>query len=126
MECRFHHVALKVKDFDTTVKFYKEVLGVKERLAWEHNGYPAAMLQMTDGGIIEVFGGRPDGAEANPYFAHFAIAVPDVSATYKKALECGAKPDIEPTKTAIDGKLDIEIAFVYAPGGEYIEFFKEL
>jgi len=126
MECRFHHVALKVKAFDKVVGFYKEVLGLKEKIAWDMDGNPAVMLEMADGGIVEVFGGHTDEAEANARWGHFAVLVDDVPGTYEKALAYGAKPQIAPTDAAIKGTstMNVEIAFVVGLGGEVIEFFK--
>jgi len=126
MKTGFHHVGLKVKDFDKTVKFYKEVLGLQEKLAWKMGDDDAIMLTMSDGGILEIFSGGTDSDEANARWSHFAIAVDDVPGTYKKAVDFGAKPRTEPGKTAIDGKLNIEYAFVYGFGGEVLEFFKEV
>lgn len=122
----FHHVGLKVKDYDKTVKFYKEVLGLKEKLAWQMGDDPAVMLTMDDGGILEIFGGGTDEDEANPRWPHFAIKVDDVAAMFKKAVEAGTKPRMEPAKLAIGGTLNVEVAFVYGFGGEVLEFFKEL
>ena len=128
MECRFHHVALKVKNFDAVVSFYKNVLNLKEKMAWDMDGDPAIMLEMADGGIVEVFGGGTETDEANPRWLHLAVVADDVPGVYKKALKAGAKSQIEPTEMTIAGggkSLDVEIAFVVGLGGEVIEFFRE-
>ena len=127
MKCRFHHVSLKVKDFDKVVKFYKEVLDLKEKLAWDMDGTPAVMLEMDDGGIVEVFGGGTDADEANPRFGHLAVLVDDITGAYNKALSLGAKSQMVPTVTTIQGAdkaMNVEIAFVVGLGGEVVEFFK--
>ena len=126
MGCTFHHVALKVKDFDSTVKFYKDVLGLKEKTTWTLNDHPAIMLEMADGGIVEIFGGGTDAEEANPRWGHLAVLVDDVPDTYKKAIEAGAKNHREPGETTIPGNppMHIEFAFVQGFGGEVLEFFK--
>jgi len=126
MECRFHHIALKVKNFDAVVNFYKEVLGLKEKVSWVMNDNPAVMLEMADGGIVEVFGGNTDEPEANARWGHLAVLVDDVPGTYEKALALGAKPQTPPTDAAIEGTstMNIQIAFVVGLGGEVIEFFK--
>ena len=126
---KFHHVGLSVKDFDKTVQFYKEVLGLKERCTFvTGDGRNAAMLWLSDGGIIEIFSGGTDADEINPHWGHLAIGVEDVPGTFKKAIEFGAKSAIEPKKMAIpsDPPLNVELAFVYGVGGEYLEFFKEV
>lgn len=126
MECRFHHVALKVKDFDKAVGFYKEVLGLKEKTSWDMDGNPAIMLEMADGGIVEIFGGGTDVSEESPRWLHLAVQVADVPGTYKKAIAYGAKKEREPEEVSIPGSnpMDVEIAFVYGMGGEIVEFFK--
>ncbi|MCL2420609.1 MAG: VOC family protein [Defluviitaleaceae bacterium] len=126
MACTFHHVALKVKNFDAVVNFYKEVLGLKEKIAWDMDGTPAIMLEMADGGIVEVFGNGSDEPEANARWGHLAVLVDDVPAAYEKALALGAKGTISPTETAITGTstMNVEIAFVDGLGGEVLEFFK--
>ena len=126
---KFHHIGLSVKDFEKTVQFYKEVLGLKERCAFTTgDGRSATMLWLADGGIIEIFSGGTDADEVKPRWGHLAIGVDDVPGIFKKAVEFGAKPAIEPTKMAIpsDPPLDVELAFVYGVGGEYLEFFKEV
>ena len=129
MKTKFHHVSLKVKDFDKVVNFYKDVLGLKEKITWTMKDAPAAMLQMDDGGIVEVFGGNTDADEANARWGHLCIAVDDVPGTYKKAIEYGAKSSIEPGKTTIEGNegksVKLEYAFVQGFGGEILEFMKE-
>ena len=129
MKCTFHHVGLKVtgENYEKTVTFYKEVLGLKERISWKGEA-PACMLLMDDGGIIEIFGDGSPEDEQQPHWAHFAVAVDDVEAVYNKALEYGATPHITPRDTAIPSAepLHIRIAFVKCPGGEILEFFKEL
>jgi hypothetical protein len=92
------------------------------------DGTSVVMLAMADGCIVEIFDRGTDVDETNPRWGHLAVAVDDVQGTYKKAIEFGAKPSIEPTKVTIPSEppLPVEIAFVYGVGGEYLELFKEL
>ena len=70
----FHHIALRVYDFDATLKFYIDGLGFKRTYGWgtdgRANGEPdsrAAMLDTGDGNYLEVFaGGARKPGEAVP------------------------------------------------------------
>ena len=124
MQSKFHHIGLRVKDFDKVVTFYKEVFGLTEKVSWIHIGQPAVMLKMADGGIIEIFGGGPE--MSRPHSIHICVAVEDISAVYKKALAYGAEPMMEPQDFTIPSipPVPTEIAFFYGLGGEVIELFK--
>jgi len=130
MQCKFHHTALRVKNFDEVVKFYKDVFSMTEYISWVHQepqeSYPAIMLKMPGGGILEIFGGRADGAEANPLWIQLCFETDDVSAMYQKALDAGAKPHVKPSEFAIPcaKPVDVDFAFVYGLAGEVIEFLK--
>ena len=128
MQCRFHHVALKAKDFDAAVNFYKDVLGLKEKIMWMMGDTPAIMLEMSCGGIVEIFGLGSDEEELSPRWVHMAVVVDDIPAVYKKAIEYGAKPLVEPDKMIIQGKekaLETEYAFIQGVAGEVFEFIDE-
>ena len=53
----FHHVALKAVDFDASFKFYTEGLGMKFYTSWGEGSGKIAMLDLGDGGILELFAG---------------------------------------------------------------------
>ena len=53
----FHHVALKAKDFDASLKFYSQGLGFKMVLAWGEDDKRAVMLDTGDGSCLEIFAG---------------------------------------------------------------------
>ena len=122
----FHHIALKVKDFDATVQFLMDVLDVKVRAKWGSPEAPIAMLKMDDGGILEVFGGGTDADEVNARYFHLAVNVEDVDAMYEKALAAGATSHMAPADARINEDLGLRIAFVVIPGGAILEFLKEM
>lgn len=122
MKTGFHHVALRVPEFDKALAFYTEVLDMKIRAQWNN----AALLQMDDGGHLELFAGTdpiPESVSAG-YF-HLAYKVDDVDAALALAAEHGAPTTIQP-KNANIGGLDIRCGFCRGLGGETIEFFKEI
>ena len=53
----FHHVAIRVYDFDATVRFYTEVLGFTDKVRWGEGDNRAIMLDTGDGNYLEVFAG---------------------------------------------------------------------
>ena len=128
----FHHIAIKASDFDKSLKFYK-ALGLTERVCWGEGDNRAVMLNMGDGGLIELFaGGVPrekTADEVNEHWLHLALKSDDIDLAYQTAIDAGAKPRTAPMKVSPDGavpNIKMHIAFVYGPDGEIIEFFKEM
>ncbi len=122
----FHHIALKVNDFDASLEFYK-ALGFTVKCCWGEGDKRAVMLDMGDGTIIEMFAGGKDEPAEGRYF-HLAIKAEDVDFAYNTALKAGATPKLEPFSIEIDSKpcpMSLYIAFVFGPSGEVLEFFKE-
>ncbi len=125
----FHHVGLKAADFEASLKFYTEGLGMKLYTAWGEGDSRAAMLDLGDGGILELFAGGNANEQADPKYIHFAMKVDDVDAAYATALAAGAKPKSEPRVVPVDSapvKVTLNCAFVYGPSGEELEFFRIL
>jgi len=123
----FHHVAIRVFDFDATLKFYTEGLGFPRRYGWGEGDKRAAMLDMGDGNYLEVFaGGKAPVAEQTSPIEHFAIRVPDVDAAYSKAMAAGATSHMEPKTLDLNGdySVPVKIAFVRGLDGELFEFFE--
>jgi len=123
----FHHVALRAADFENAYKFYTEGLGLELYSTWGEGNGRIAMLDLGDGGILELFAGGTEEAEANQRYIHFAVKVDDVDAAYAAAIKAGAKPKSEPKVVPLDShpvKLTLNCGFVYGPCGEELEFFK--
>jgi len=130
----FHHIALRVKDMQIAKQFYMEGLGFILKGEWRDGETGlGCMVDIGDGGIIEMFDGwetdldKSFDRQAGSFF-HLAISVEDVDAVYKRALECGAKPQMEPKNIVIPASPPIpaRIAFVCGPSGESVELFKNL
>ena len=120
----FHHIALKAVDFEASLKFY-EALGMKFYTQWGEGDGRIAMLDLGDGGILELFAGGAEGANTN--YIHFAMKVDDVDAAYATAIAAGAKPKSEPKVVPLNSapvKLTLTCGFVYGPSGEELEFFR--
>ncbi|MBV9851223.1 MAG: VOC family protein [Armatimonadetes bacterium] len=125
----FHHVALRARDFEATLRFYQEGLGFTRAYGWGEGARRAAMLDSGDGNYLEVFaGGQRKPGEDPPEGAllHFALRTSDVDAAYARALAAGARPHIPPADMELAGDypVPIRIAFVRGLDGEIIEFFQ--
>jgi glyoxylase I family protein len=128
--CGFHHVAVRVHDFDASTKFYK-ALGMTETLAWGKDDHRAALFDTGDGNYMEIFAGGAPGAKPawgeGAALIHVALRAADVDAATQAAQAAGAVVTHPPEDVAINGvegrQVNVRIAFVHAPGGEVIEFF---
>lgn len=124
----FHHVALRTTDLDKSLAFYK-ALGMKEIVRWGEGPMEIVMLDIGDGGRLEVFANRGVDYPAEGRWQHFAVSVDDVDAAYELALSLGAKPAIAPKSVPLDdakpAPITIRVAFVEGPDGEQLEFFKQ-
>ena len=128
-QARFHHIALRVTDFERSLRFYTEGLGMKAVLRWGEGDGAAAMLDIGDGGCIEMFAGgspREIADDSAGWFFHLAIGTDDPDAAFRRAIEAGAKEKSAPGEAVIrdaGGSVPLRIAFVTGPDGEVIEFF---
>ncbi len=129
----FHHVAIKVADFDKTVEFYTQAMGFTEHARWGEGDARAILLDCGDGNFFEVFAGGPAGtggaaaSSAGPLL-HVALRSDDVDGAIARARAGGAEITMEPKDVTIqsDPPMPVRIAFCRAPGGEVIEFFRHL
>lgn len=135
----FHHVAVRAKDFDATLKFYVEGLGFTVRFPFSVPGRidRAAFLDCGDGRYIEVFGqgsavqseGRRREAHEEPTegaVLHFCLRAADTDASYARAVAAGGVSRVEPVTRRLgeDPLVEVRIAFVTGPNGEVIEFLQ--
>lgn len=131
----FHHVAIRARDFDKTLRFYMDGLGFRRAFGWGKDGRTngerdsrAALLDTGDGNYLEVFAGGMRGAEeAVPEGAilHFALRTTDVDGAIERARSAGAEVTVEPKTVPVDGDTPAQfrIAFIKGLDGEIIEFF---
>ena len=129
MSGRFLHTMIRVGDLDRSVKFYTELLGMKEL---RRNDVPVGQYTLAflgygegnkeNGGEIELtYNYGVDKYEIGTGFGHLAVGVPDVAAACEKVRNGGGKVTREagPVKhgTTI-------IAFVEDPDGYKIEMIQ--
>ena len=131
MSGRFLHTMIRVGDLDRSVKFYTELLGMKEL---RRNDVPVGQYTLAflgygegnkeNGGEIELtYNYGVDKYEIGTGFGHLAVGVPDVAAACEKVRHGGGKVTREagPVKhgTTI-------IAFVEDPDGYKIELIQRM
>lgn len=119
-----HHVAMRccsAEEYEKTIAFYRDVLGLKVERAWE-----TGTMLIADTDIIEIFN---DGKEHldKGVIEHFAFATDDVDGCVEAVRAAGYDVFTEPKDIMIDSvpKMPARIAFVHGPLGEEIEFFQE-
>jgi glyoxylase I family protein len=133
----FHHVAIKVKDFDRTVAMYKQAFGFTEKVAWGSNtaeGDKRGIMLDTGGGgegnFLEVFGGgdpnpaspRAPMESARPLI-HWAFRTTRIDEVMERARKAGFKVTVEP-KDVTPAGVTARVAFCEGPDGEVFEFFQ--
>ena len=120
----FHHVAIRVHDFDASVKFYTEVLGFTERVRWGEGNGRGILLDTGDGNYLEIFAGGAPGPKPEGAFLHLALRTDNVDAAVEVARAAGMEVTVEPKDVSL-GTVPARIAFFKGPDGEIIELFQE-
>ncbi len=124
----FHHVALRVHDFDAAMRFYTEALGFKEKVSWGEGDKRAVMLDTGQGSYLEVFAGGkepPDNKTLGPIL-HVALRTTDVDGTIARVRAAGFQITTEPKDVTIPSRpqpVPVRLAFFRGPAGEEIELF---
>ena len=123
----FHHIAMRVRDFDASVKFYTEALGFKEKISWGEGDGRAIMLDTGDGNYLEIFAGGTPDSKPEGAVIHFALRTTDTDAVVEHVRAAGAEITVEPKDVDIQSRpqnTPVRLAFCKGPDGEIIEFFQ--
>lgn len=121
----FHHIAMRVRDFDKSCKFYQS-LGFKPKISWGEGDKRAVMLDTGDGNYLELFAGGSDEPKPEGVVLHFALRTTNVDAAIAAARAAGAVVTVEPKDVVIASTppTAVRLAFCKGPDGEIIEFFQ--
>ena len=123
----FHHTAIRTADFDRSVQFYTEVLGLKVKISWGEGDSRAIMIDAGDGNYVEIFARAESFALVEGTILHFALRTDDCSAMLETVRTAGAEITMEPKEITIAsniGPVLVKIAFFKGPDGELIELFE--
>jgi len=130
----FHHVCVKTRDWERTMRFYRDTLGCVEKVAWRAAPQRAAMLDSGGANYIEVFEDLAYAADPNGAILHFALRTTKLDEVADRVRAFGAKITMEPKDVTIastaaganaaTGPVPIRIFFCEGPSGEIIEFFQ--
>ncbi len=122
-----HHIAVQTRDYQASVDFYTNVMGMEKAVEFNAGGRRIALLDIGDGSHLELFepvpGSTPSGDATNDVVFHFALATTDVKAALERVRAAGMEITVE-LKTADLGPLNVSIAFFKGPSGEVVEFFQ--
>jgi len=79
-----HHIAVQTTDYEASVAFYTDVMGMTEVVEFETGGRRAVMLDIGDGSHMELFepipGTQPSDDATGDIVFHFALQTTDIEA----------------------------------------------
>ncbi len=133
----FHHAAIRARDFEASLAFYRDVLGMVPGLSWTMgNGKRAVMLDAGKGDYLEIFE-RPEApatpTEPEPPLLHLALRTAALDALLEAVRSAGMAVTMEATNVDIantnaacglPGVVPVRIAFFRGPDGELVELFE--
>jgi catechol 2,3-dioxygenase-like lactoylglutathione lyase family enzyme len=126
--CGLHHISVQARDWEASLRFYRDVLGMKPVVEFEVRGRTMALLDVGDGSHIELCAPLPDtpapgSPAANDPILHIALATTDTRAALEHVRRAGYAVTVEPRDVDLSGLL-VTVAFCKGPNGELIEFFQ--
>ena len=126
--CGMHHISIQTRDWDASLRLYREVLGMTVVAEFGPPERPIVLLDMGDGSHIELCAPKPDPpvgeirVSGDPIL-HFALATTDTCAAIEQVRQGGYQITSEPRTVDLSG-IRVTIAFFKGPSGEEIEFFQ--
>jgi glyoxylase I family protein len=129
-DCGLHHIAIQTSQWERSLYFYEEVLGMVAVTEAEISGRKLVHMDIGDGRYIELstfsgaYGEGDDITNQGPVI-HIALNTSDVNAAVAQVRQGGFEVTVEP-KEVKSGGLKARFAFIRGPNSELIEFYQEL
>jgi catechol 2,3-dioxygenase-like lactoylglutathione lyase family enzyme len=144
MITQLRHVGVVVKDLETSLRFYKDLLGLKIRKEMEEEcPYIDTILGLKNirlktvklmpppggGGVELLYYYSPSSPQRAPCaiheraITHFALTIENLDQEYERLVKEGVR-FISPPQNAPDG--GVKVVFCQDPDGNYIELTEEL
>ena len=122
-----HHIAIQTVDYEASVQFYTEVMGMTEVVGFENQGRRALILDIGDGSHLELFepipGTQPSNDATGNIVFHFALQTTGIEAALERVREAGMEITVE-LRSAQLGSMNVSLAFFKGPSGEVVELFQ--
>lgn len=123
----FHHLAVRVADFEVACAFYIDGLGFELKAEWGEGDKQVALADSGNGNYVEIFAGGHPGERPQGMCEHLAFRTGDCDQAVARAVAAGAVVTMAPKSLTIEARprpLPVRIAFVRTPTGEVVEFFQ--
>ncbi|MCM3267414.1 VOC family protein [Paenibacillus elgii] len=122
---KIEHVGIMVRDIDTSVRFYKDVVGLelKDKLVHTNGIVTLAFLGFNESGEteLELIQGYNDGLPAEGKVHHVAFTVDDIEEEFARIKELDVRLIDQEITTLPNGS---RYFFFHGPDGEWVEFFQ--
>lgn len=120
-----HHVAIEASDFEKSLLFYTEGLGLRNVLTFPEDERTVAMLDAGDATYVELFSGG-SGEKPRGSVLHLALRTGDCDKSTERARAAGGTITQEPTDAVLEGDppVPVRYSFCEGPDGEQIELLQ--
>lgn len=124
-------MALRTSDFDRSLKFYTQVLGMRPRMLWGGDKR-AVMLDVGDGNYVELFErDEAEAVEAKARVLHFCLRCDNLDEVVERVRGAGMAITVEPKDLDIENRAEggkpsitLRLAFFTGPDGEIVELMQ--
>ncbi len=120
-------MAIRTADFDRSLAFYTEVLGLEVKISWGMAPARAVMVHAGDSRYVEIFERGEAFEPGESTILHFALRTDDCAGMLGIVRDAGMEVTMETKDVDIDsvgGIVPVRIAFFKGPDGEVVELFQ--